>query len=68
MVKESKNKTKFKKKCIVCKKKLKITETNLCSCKTNVCMKHRDRSSHKCQLDMNMDKMDQIVPLKINKI
>ena len=35
-------------KCIVCNKFLKVFERNLCSCKLNLCMKHKQRILHDC--------------------
>ena len=35
-------------KCVVCNKLLKVFERNLCSCKLNVCMKHKQRILHGC--------------------
>lgn len=69
MAKEELNKKrKKKKKCVVCKKNLKVIETNLCSCKLNVCMKHRNRNSHRCELSVKMEEMEKIVAVKVNKI
>lgn len=77
MVKETNNnvshfqmdsKKKKKRKCIVCMKNLKVTELNLCSCKRNVCMKHRGRNSHMCELHLKTIKMEKIVAVKVNKI
>lgn len=59
---------KIKRKCIVCMKNLKVTELNLCSCKRNVCMKHRGRNSHMCELNLKTIKMEKIVAIKVNKI
>lgn len=44
----SKKITKKRHKCVVCNKVLKIFERNLCSCKLNVCMKHKARDLHDC--------------------
>lgn len=57
-----------KKKCIVCGKKLKIFEYDLCSCKKNVCMKHLPKYSHDCVNKSNIKKYEKIVSQKILKI
>ena len=55
-------------KCIVCRKKLKVYESDLCGCKTPVCMKHKDRSSHNCQEHDKIIVGIRVVADKINKI
>ena len=40
--------SKTRPKCVVCNKLLKVFERNLCSCKLNVCMKHKQRLLHGC--------------------
>ena len=55
-------------KCIVCKKFLKVFETNLCSCELNVCMKHKQRIEHACPDVGGVQEMAKIVAPKVVKI
>ena len=59
---------KNKKLCIVCKKKLKFFETNLCSCKEHVCVKHMQKSMHSCTEGKKYVKLEKIVSPKVVKI
>ena len=43
----------MKKKCYKCKKKLKLLNENLCSCKHIFCMKHRLCHEHDCEYIKN---------------
>ncbi|CAM9255638.1 unnamed protein product [Sphacelaria rigidula] len=57
-------------KCVVCGKVLKVFERNLCSCKLNVCMKHKQRVEHGCP-DAGRhhhQEMDKVVAPKVVKI
>ena len=57
--------TKVKTKiCKVCSKKLKKFEVNLCSCKEDICMKHRDRVSHGCTENSKLILPDKVEFLK----
>jgi len=50
MTKELKKISKKKtRSCIICHKKLKVFEYNLCSCGENVCIKHVNRNLHDCK-------------------
>ena len=55
-------------KCVICKRKLKITEINLCSCDKNICFKHKDKISHNCSISPNITIKEKIVAIKVNKI
>jgi len=55
-------------KCIVCSKKLKVTEKNLCSCAKNICMKHKERKAHDCNFQSKTVTYDKVIADKINKI
>lgn len=46
--KSKKSSGKTRPRCVVCNKFLKVFERNLCSCKLNVCMKHKQRLLHEC--------------------
>ena len=35
-------------RCIICNRKLKVFELNLCSCEKNVCMLHKEKTQHDC--------------------
>lgn len=55
-------------RCKVCSKKLKTFEVNLCSCKEDVCMKHRDRISHGCTESSKLLLPDKVEFIKVHKI
>ena len=55
-------------KCIICKRKLKITEMNLCSCSKHICFEHKDKSSHNCNIFPKKILNEKIVAIKVNKI
>ena len=62
------DKTEARPKCIVCKKFLKVFEKNLCSCKLNVCMKHKQRILHGCPDSNTKPILVKIVAPKVVKI
>lgn len=55
-------------RCIICKKKLKHYEANLCSCEENVCIKHSQKVFHDCKLSKKIIEHPRIVASKIDKI
>jgi hypothetical protein len=58
-------------RCVVCDKYLKLFERNLCSCKRDVCMKHRQRTQHGCAdvaKSVKREKLAKVVAPKIIKI
>lgn len=57
-----------KKKCVICKKKLKIFEMNLCSCGKKLCIKHVQRFSHRCTGGKDSVKITKVVAPKVVKI
>ena len=65
---ENYNNNKIKRKCIVCGKKLKIIEKDLCSCGADVCMIHRNKFDHDCKNGMVQGIGDKIIASKIQKI
>jgi len=54
-MKKSQKKTK---KCIVCKKKLQLTD-HKCRCGIIFCIKHRLPEQHNCTYDFKVEKIDQ---------
>jgi len=58
----------IKKRCIICKNKLKFFEANLCSCKENVCIKHMQKSKHSCIEGKKYVKLEKVVSPKVVKI
>lgn len=56
-------------KCVVCNKLLRVFERNLCSCKLNVCMKHKQRLLHECpDSNTNTGNLVKVVAPKVIKI
>ena len=55
-------------KCAVCNKLLKVFERNLCSCKHNVCMKHKQRLLHGCPDAKDAGNLIKVVAPKVIKI
>jgi len=65
---DSKNISKTIKRCIVCRKKLKVFEKNLCSCGKDVCISHMTKSRHDCVKVVKVKQQERIVALKVVKI
>lgn len=63
-----KNPLKTRPKCVVCNKLLKVFEMKLCSCKLNVCMKHKQRVEHACPDVGGTREMVKVVAPKVVKI
>lgn len=59
---------KKKKRCVMCRKRLKVFERNLCSCGKDVCLKHVQRSLHDCPLNLDKVLMEKVDAPKILKI
>lgn len=57
-----------KKKCVVCNRKLRLFETNLCSCNSSVCIYHTERDLHDCPLNTKLKIIDAVVASKVSKI
>lgn len=57
-----------KRRCIVCRKVLKVFETNLCSCNENLCMNHRNKDLHKCVTDKKVILPPKITAAKVSRI
>lgn len=62
------HKTEKCRKCVVCRKVLKVFERNLCSCNLNVCMKHKERVEHGCPDGWTTQDMVKVVAPKVVKI
>ena len=54
-------------RCIVCNRKLKVFELNLCSCGKDVCMLHREKTKHNC-LNSEEIKLEKISGEKVIRI
>jgi hypothetical protein len=65
---DNSSKNKIKAKCVVCGKKLKVIEKNLCSCGSDVCMVHRNKFDHDCKHGMVQCIGDKIIASKVQKI
>jgi hypothetical protein len=65
---ENSYKNNIKAKCVVCGKKLKLIEENLCSCGSDVCMVHRNKFDHDCKNGKIQGIGDKIISAKIQKI
>ena len=68
LLKVNTNTKKISRKCIICHKKLKFFETNLCSCNKNICMKHAQRSKHSCPEGKDPINIEKVLFQKIVKI